>query len=158
MENTNNVQRLNLIRNQLATCTDAKPTPAAPVRVLVTGAAGNIGYALTFMMGQGYMFGPNQSMIIHLFDVPNAEGVLKGLAMELNDGAFDLIKGIVCTSDPAIGFKDIDFGIFCGARPRGPGMERKDLLEANSKIFEDQGKFVDKYAKKSVRVNISFLS
>jgi malate dehydrogenase len=127
----------------------------APVRVLVTGAAGQIGYALVFMIAQGRMFGPNQPVILHIFDLPNAEGALKGVAMELQDVACDLVRGIVCTVDPVVAFKDIDFGAFCGARPRGPGMERKDLLEANSKIFEDQGKFLDKYAKKTVKVIIN---
>jgi malate dehydrogenase len=98
------------------------------------------------------MFGPNQPVILHLFDLPNTVGALKGIAMEITDCAFDLVKGIVHSSDPAIAFKDIDVAVFCGARPRGPGMERKDLLTANAKIFQEQGKYVDQYAKKSVKV------
>jgi len=155
METKNSLRRLKLIRNQLKTsnqCPNECSKPADPVRVLVTGAAGQIGYALNFMIGQGRMFGPNQSVILHLFDLPMVEQVLKGVAMEINDCAFDLVKGIVYTSNPEVAFKDIDFGIFCGARPRGPGMERKDLLEANSKIFEEQGKYLEKYAKKTVKV------
>lgn len=126
-------------------CVEAK-------RILITGAAGNIGYALAFMISQGRMFGPKVPVILHLFDLPVMEEALKGVSMELTDCAFELLKGVVITSDPAIGFKDIDYAVLCGARPRGPGMERKDLLTANAKIFQDQGKFFDQYAKKSVKV------
>ncbi len=153
MENkslTSTLRRLKNIRNQLESLTTEKKSE--PVRVLVTGSGGNIGYAITFMIAQGRMFGQNQSVILHLFDLPQNEGSLKGVSMELFDGAFDLLKGIVCSSKPEVAFKDVDYAVLCGAKPRGPGMERKDLLSANAKIFEEQGKFFDKYAKKNVKV------
>lgn len=154
MEVNSNIymRRLKLVKNHLTNTSSCPHSEAPPVRVLVTGAAGQIGYSLNFMIAQGRMFGPRQSVIIHLFDLPQVEQALKGVAMELNDGAFDLLKGLVVSSDPKVAFKDIDFGVFCGARPRGPGMERKDLLVANSKIFEEQGKYLDQYAKKTVKV------
>jgi malate dehydrogenase len=147
---TSTLRRLRTIRNHIdkATTTEAKQ----PFRVLITGAAGNIGYSLAFMIGQGRMFGPSQPVILHLFDLPYNEGVLKGIAMEITDSAYELVKGIVFSSDPAVGFKDVDFAVFCGAKPRGPGMERKDLLSANAKIFMEQGKYLDKFANKSVKV------
>ncbi len=138
--------RLNLIRNQLTCC------QKSPLRVLVTGAAGNIGYALTFMMAQGRMFGSSQPIILHLFDLPHSESKLTGLKMELMDGSFNLLTNIVTSVDPAVAFKDIDYAILCGARPRSKGMERKDLLSANAKIFQEQGKFFEKYSKKTVKV------
>lgn len=125
---------------------------ASPVRILITGAAGNIGYSLSFMISQGRMFGPTTPVILHLFDLPQMEDALKGVQMELTDGAFDLLKGVVITSDPAVGFKDIDYAVLCGAKPRLQGMERKDLLTANAKIFQEQGKYFDTYAKKTVKV------
>jgi len=115
---------------------------------MITGAVGNIGYSMAFMIGQGRMFGPDQGVILHLFDIPLKEKELKGLAMELDDCAFPLLRKIVYTVDPLLAFKDIDFGVFCGARPRGPGMERKELLSENAKIFKEKGEFLDKYAKK----------
>jgi len=123
-----------------------------PVKILITGAAGNIGYSLAFMISQGRMFGPSIPVILHLFDLPQMEETLKGVQMELTDCAFDLLKGIVITSDPSVGFKDLDYAILCGAKPRLQGMERKDLLTANAKIFEEQGKYFDTYAKKTVKV------
>lgn len=153
MENqalTSTLRRLRTIRNHIDKATVEKPKD--PFRVLITGAAGNIGYALAFMVGQGRMFGPSQPVILHLFDLPACENALKGIAMEINDCAFDLVKGIVFSSDPVVSFKDIDFAVFCGAKPRGPGMERKDLLSANAKIFKEQGQYIDRYAKKSVKV------
>ncbi len=147
---TSTLRRLKNIRNQLETLTSEKK--AEPVRVLITGAAGNIGYALSFMIAQGRMFGQNQSIILHLFDLPQNEGGLKGVSMELFDGAFDLLKGIVWSSQPEIAFKDVDYAVLCGAKPRSQGMERKDLLTANAKIFEEQGRYFDKYAKKNVKV------
>jgi malate/lactate dehydrogenase len=158
MENqalTSTLRRLRTIRNHIdkATAQNAKD----PFRVLITGAGGNIGYALAFMVGQGRMFGPSQPVILHLFDLPAVENVLKGIAMEIMDCAFDLVKGIVFSSDPAVAFKDIDFAVFCGAKPRGPGMERKDLLSANAKIFQEQGKYIENYARKSVKVRDSIM-
>jgi malate dehydrogenase len=144
------LKRLNNIRNQLEAA--VKNNSKEPVHVLVTGASGNIGYSLSFMISQGRMFGPNQPVILHLFDLPNNVGGLKGLSMELTDGAFKLLKGIVYSADPAIAFKDVDYAIMCGARPRTQGMERKDLLSVNAKIFEEQGKYFDTYAKKTVKV------
>jgi malate dehydrogenase len=151
MENwKKSLRRLNNIRNQLQAISDADANE--PVRVLITGAAGNIGYSLAFMIAQGRMFGQHQSVILHLFDLPPAAGALKGIAMELTDGAFKLLKGIVHSVEPAVAFKDIDYAIMCGARPRTQGMERKDLLSVNAKIFEEQGKYFDTYAKKTVKV------
>jgi malate dehydrogenase len=146
---TSTIRRLKNIRNQMKKGGDEKPV--APVRVLVTGAAGNIGYALTFMIAQGYMFGANQGVILHLFDLPNNEGKVNGVAMELFDGAFENLKGIVASSDPAVAFKDVEYAILCGAKPRSKGMERKDLLSGNAKIFETQGKYFDQYAKKTCK-------
>jgi malate dehydrogenase len=137
--------RLTLIRNHLKKCSQE------PIRVLVTGASGNIGYAITFMIAQGRMFG-DQPVILHLFDLPSNQNSLKGLTMELTDGAFNLLKGIVYSVDPAVAFKDVDYAVLCGAKPRTQGMERKDLLSANAKIFEEQGKYFDKYARKNVKV------
>jgi malate dehydrogenase len=145
------VRRLRMIKNQLERLTKEEKN-VEPLRVLITGATGNIGYAIVFMIAQGRMFGPNQPVILHLFDLPINTNQLKGLGMELLDGAFELLKGIVHTIDPIVAFKDVDFAIMCGARPRTQGMERKDLLTANAKIFEEQGKFFDKYAKKTVKV------
>lgn len=140
------LRRLNLIRNQLK-----KEEKKAPVTILITGASGNIGYSLSFMIAQGRMFG-SQPIILHLFDLPSNATSLKGLAMELTDGAFPILKGIVDSVDPAVAFKDVDYAILCGAKPRSQGMERKDLLTANAKIFEEQGKYFDKYARKNVKV------
>ena len=98
------------------------------------------------------MFGPYQKVILHLVELPQAEGAMKGLAMELMDGAYSCLKEIVATTDQAQGFKDIDVAVLVGARPRGPGMERADLLQANAKIFQAQGAMLDKHAKKSVKV------
>lgn len=128
--------------------TDEKPT----FKVCVTGAAGQIGYALLFMIAQGRAFGPYQKVILHLLDLPQLEKALDGVKMELDDCAFPLLVDVVCTSDPEVAFKDIDAAFLVGARPRGPGMERKDLLSANGKIFEAQGKVIDKVAKKTVKV------
>ena len=124
----------------------------APIRVAVTGAAGQIGTFLCHFIGQGRMFGPYQKVILHLVELPVAEGPLKGLAMELMDSAYTCLHSIVPSTDPMTGFKDIDVAILVGAKPRGPGMERADLLQANSKIFKAQGEALDKVAKKSVKV------
>jgi malate dehydrogenase len=143
---------MNKTNTNTDTDTSITLNPSIPVRILITGAAGNIGYSLAFMIGQGNMFGKNQNVILHLFDLPFAEEALKGVKMELNDCAFEILKDIVTTTDPSIAFKDIDFAILCGAFPRKEGMERKDLLKANTKIFEEQGKYFEQCAKKSVRV------
>lgn len=107
-----------------------------PVRVAVTGAAGAIGSFLCNFIAQGRMFGPYQKVILQLVELPQAEKVLKGLVMELNDGSYPLVHQIIPATDPMVGFKDIDVAVLVGARPRGPGMERGDLLSANAKIFQ----------------------
>lgn len=122
------------------------------IRVAVTGAAGLIGSYLCPMIAQGRMFGPHQKVILHLIELPFAQKALDGLVMELNDGAYDLLEDIVATTDILEGFKDIDVACLVGARPRGPGMERADLLLANKMIFVEQGAALDKVAKKSVKV------
>jgi len=122
------------------------------IRVAVTGAAGQIGTFLCHFIAQGRMFGPYQKVILHLVELPAAEGPMKGLAMELNDGAYRCLQEIVATTDQAQGFKDIDVAVLVGARPIGPGMERADLLMANAKIFQSQGAMLDKHAKKTVKV------
>jgi len=123
-----------------------------PMKVLVTGAAGQIGYILCFMIAQGRMLGPYQPVIIHTFDLPALEQSLKGLEMELKDGAFPLLVGLRSTTKIEEAFDDLDVAVLVGARPRGPGMERKDLLSANAAIFKEQGRALDKYSKKSVKV------
>jgi len=124
----------------------------APVRVTVTGAAGQIGYALLFRIASGAMLGDDQPVILQLLDITPAMEALQGVAMELDDCAFPLLAGIVCTDDPAEGFKDSDYALLVGARPRGPGMERKDLLEANAAIFSVQGKAINDNASKDIKV------
>merc|ERR1739844_734691 len=123
-----------------------------PVRVVVTGAAGQIGYSLIYMVGSGYVFGPDQPVILHLLDIAPMMGVLGGVCMEIDDCAMPLVKGVVATDDPEVGFKDVDAAFMVGAMPRREGMERKDLLAANVKIFKAQGQALDKFAKKSVQV------
>jgi malate dehydrogenase len=124
----------------------------APVRVTVTGAAGQIGYALLFRIASGAMLGADQPVILHLLDITPAMEALEGVRMELDDCAFPLLAGIVCTDDPNVGFKDADYALLVGARPRGPGMERKDLLEANAAIFSVQGKAINDHASRDIKV------
>jgi malate dehydrogenase len=128
--------------------------PKAPVRVAVTGAAGQIGYSLLFRIAGGEMLGAEQPVILQLLEIPDekAQKALKGVMMELDDCAFPLLHGMVAASDPMVAFKDADVALLVGARPRGPGMERKDLLEANGKIFAPQGKALDRVASRSVKV------
>jgi malate dehydrogenase len=123
-----------------------------PVRVTVTGAAGQIGYALLFRIASGAMLGDDQPVILQLLDITPAMDALQGVKMELDDCAFPLLAGVVCTDDPNTGFKDADYALLVGARPRGPGMERKDLLEANAAIFSVQGKAIDQHASKDIKV------
>lgn len=123
-----------------------------PVRVAITGAAGQIGYALLFRIAAGDMLGPDQPVILHLLEIPPAMEALQGVVMELNDCAFPLLHGIVATSDTNEAFEDVDFAYLVGARPRGPGMERKDLLEANGAIFAPQGKALSDHASRDVKV------
>ena len=124
----------------------------APVRVAVTGAAGQIGYALLFRIAAGDMLGPDQPVILHLLEITPALPALQGVVMELNDCAFPTLHGVVATDDANVAFKDVDYALLVGARPRGPGMERKDLLEANGAIFGPQGKAINDHAKRDVRV------
>ena len=125
-----------------------------PMRVAVTGAAGQIGYSLLFRIASGEMLGKDQPVILQLLEIPDekAQKALKGVMMELDDCAFPLLHGMLPASDPMLAFKDVDVALLVGARPRGPGMERKDLLEANGKIFAPQGKALDKVARRDVRV------
>ena len=111
-----------------------------PVRVTITGAAGQIGYQLAFRIASGQMLGKDQPVILQLLEIPPALPALEGVVMELHDCAFGTLAGIVATDDANVAFKDSDFALLVGARPRGPGMERKDLLEANAQIFSVQGK------------------
>ncbi|HXD38828.1 MAG TPA: malate dehydrogenase [Rhodanobacter sp.] len=124
----------------------------APVRVAVTGAAGQIGYALLFRIAAGDMLGPDQPVILHLLEITPALPALQGVVMELNDCAFPTLAGVVATDDANVAFKDVDYALLVGARPRGPGMERKDLLEANGAIFAPQGKALNAHAKRDVKV------
>jgi malate dehydrogenase len=124
----------------------------APVRVTVTGAAGQIGYALLFRIASGAMLGNDQPVILQLLDITPAMEALEGVRMELDDCAFPLLAGVVCTDDPNVGFKDTDYALLVGARPRGPGMERKDLLEANAAIFSVQGKALNDHASRNAKV------
>ena len=124
----------------------------SPVRVTVTGAAGQISYSLLFRIAAGEMLGPNQPIILQMLEITPALEALKGVAMELDDCAFPLLAGMICTDDAAVAFKDSDYALLVGARPRGPGMERKDLLEANAAIFSAQGKALNDNASKEIKV------
>ena len=126
----------------------------APVRVAVTGAAGQIGYALLFRIASGEMLGKDQPVILQMLELPldKAQAALKGVMMELEDCAFPLLAGMVGTDDPEVAFKDADIALLVGARPRGPGMERKDLLLENAKIFTAQGAALNKVASRDVKV------
>ncbi|PCJ44457.1 MAG: malate dehydrogenase [Moraxellaceae bacterium] len=123
-----------------------------PVRVTVTGAAGQISYSLLFRIAAGEMLGQDQPIILQLLEITPALNALKGVAMELDDCAFPLLQEMVLTDDPMVAFKDTDYALLVGARPRGPGMERKDLLEANAAIFSAQGKAIDAAANKAIKV------
>ncbi|KRP34681.1 MAG: malate dehydrogenase, partial [OM182 bacterium BACL3 MAG-120531-bin86] len=124
----------------------------APVRVAVTGAAGQISYSLLFRIAAGEMLGADQPVILQLLEITPALGALAGTVMEIEDCAFPLVAGIVQTDDANVAFKDADYCLLVGARPRGPGMERKDLLEANAAIFSAQGKAINDNASKDVKV------
>ena len=122
------------------------------VRVTVTGAAGQISYGLLFRIASGAMLGEDQPIILQLLEITPAMDALKGVAMELDDCAFPLLESIVCTDDANVAFKDTDYALLVGARPRGPGMERKDLLEANAAIFSAQGKAINAVASRNIKV------
>jgi len=126
----------------------------APIRVAVTGAAGQIGYSLLFRIAAGEMLGKDQPVILQLLEIPDekAQKALKGVMMELDDCAFPLLHGMVAASDPMVAFKDASVALLVGARPRGPGMERKDLLQANGKIFQPQGRALNAVAQRDVKV------
>ena len=125
-----------------------------PVRVAVTGAAGQIGYSLLFRIANGEMLGADQPIILQLLEIPDdkVQRALKGVTMELDDCAYPLLHGMVPTADPMVAFRDADIALLVGARPRGPGMERKDLLEANGKIFTPQGRALSEVASRKVKV------
>jgi len=123
-----------------------------PVRVTVTGAAGQISYALLFRIASGSMLGADQPVILQLLEIPPAMGALEGVVMELNDCAFPLLHDVITSDDPEVAFKDTDYALLVGARPRGPGMERKDLLEANAAIFSVQGQAINKVASRDIKV------
>jgi malate dehydrogenase len=127
-----------------------------PIRVAVTGAAGQIGYALLFRIASGQMFGLEQPVILQMIEVPAEKPMkaLEGVAMELEDCAFPLLQGMVLTSDSNIGFKDANWCLLVGAKPRGPGMERADLLKDNGKIFIEQGRVIDKVAADNARIAV----
>jgi malate dehydrogenase len=126
----------------------------SPIRVAVTGAAGQIGYSLLFRIASGDLLGRDQPVILQLLEIPDekAQKALKGVMMELEDCAFPLLHGLLPAADPTAAFRDVEVALLVGARPRGPGMERKDLLEANGKIFAPQGQALDKVAKRNVKV------
>jgi malate dehydrogenase len=123
-----------------------------PVRVTITGAAGQIGYQLAFRIASGQMLGADQPVILQLLEIPPALPALEGVVMELEDCAFDTVAGIVATDNADTAFRDTNFALLVGARPRGPGMERKDLLEANAQIFSVQGRAMNDHASSDIRV------
>jgi malate dehydrogenase len=142
-----------LLRNLKRTISFAKPSSEwkKPVRVALTGANGNIGYAMAFRIASGEMLGPDQPVILHLLDLPNAQQGLRGLNMELSDCAFPLLDSVVTTDDYSKGFADVDFALLVGSKPRGEGMERSDLLKDNGKIFIGQGKALNDYASRDCK-------
>jgi len=121
-------------------------------RVVITGAAGQIGYQLAFRIASGQLLGTNQPVILQLLEIPPALNALKGCVMELEDCAFPALQGVVATDDPNVAFKDADYALLVGAKPRGPGMERGDLLKENAKIFSVQGKAINDHASRNIRV------
>jgi malate dehydrogenase len=124
----------------------------SPVRITITGAAGQIGYQLAFRVASGQMLGADQPVILQLLEIPPALPALNGVVMELDDCAFDTLAGVVATDDPNVAFEGSDYALLVGARPRGPGMERKDLLQANAAIFSVQGKAINDHADRDIRV------
>ncbi|MDP7660924.1 MAG: malate dehydrogenase, partial [Gammaproteobacteria bacterium] len=123
-----------------------------PTRVTITGAAGQIGYQLAFRIASGQLLGANQPIILQLLEIAPALDALRGVAMELEDCAFPTLHGIVATDQPDIAFKQTDYALLVGAKPRGPGMERSDLLKGNAAIFSVQGKSMNEYASRDVKV------
>ena len=130
-------------------------SPASPANVTVTGAAGAIGYAILFRIASGQMLGPDRPVHLRLLEIPQAAKAAEGTAMELDDCAFPLLAGIDIHDDPATAFDGTSFALLIGARPRGPGMERGDLLAANGAIFTAQGKALNKVAAEDVRIGVT---
>ena len=124
----------------------------APIRIAITGAAGQIGYSLLFRIANGDMLGREQPVILQLLDIPQAQQALRGVAMELEDCAFSMLQQVIVTDDPKVAFRDAEVALLVGARPRSKGMERKDLLEANGAIFSEQGKMLNEFAARHVKV------
>src|SRR3954454_10362933 len=124
----------------------------SPIKVAITGAAGQIGYALVFRVASGAMFGPDQPVALNLIEIPPAIDALKGVVMELDDCAFPLLKDVVATTDLDEGFRDVNWALLVGSVPRKPGIERKDLLGINGKIFTGQGQAIQKNAAKDIRI------
>ena len=137
---------------QLTEQTQSPTMAKEPITVVITGAAGQIGYSLIYMVASGYVFGEDQPLVLNLLDIPPMMGVLGGVTMEIDDCSFPLVRKVLPTADPEEAFKDVDAAFMVGAMPRKEGMERKDLLKANVKIFKVQGEAIDKYAKKTVKV------
>jgi malate dehydrogenase len=131
---------------------EKEPVMKEPVRVAVTGAAGQIGYSLLFRIASGEMLGPDQPVILQLLEITPAMDALRGVVMELEDCAFPLVQEMIPTDDPNVAFKDVDFALLVGSRPRSKGMERKDLIEANAAIFSVQGKALNDHASRSVKI------
>ncbi len=126
-----------------------------PVDIAVTGAAGQISYSLLFRLAAGDLLGPDQPIILHLLEISPAMDALKGVVMELNDCAYPLLRKIIITDDPKVAFDNVDYAFLVGARPRGPGMERKDLLLCNAEIFSVQGKALNEVASRNVKVLVT---
>ncbi len=126
-----------------------------PIHIAVTGAAGQISYSLLFRLVSGQLLGPEQPIVLHLLEIPSAMRVLGGVVMELNDCASPLLHKIIMTDDPLIAFKNVDYAFLIGAKPRGPGMERKDLLTVNAEIFAIQGKALNEVASRDVKVLVT---
>lgn len=123
-----------------------------PIRIAVTGAAGQIGYAMLFRLAEGDFLGEDQPVILHLLEVPQAMDAVRGVQMELEDCAFPLLHEIVVTADADVAFRDVDYAFLVGSKPRGPGMERKDLILVNGQIFAPQGEAINKFASRDIKV------
>ena len=126
----------------------------APIRITVTGAAGQIGYSLLFRIANGDMLGPEQPIILQLLDIPQSQPMLRGVAMELEDCVFPMLQQVIITDDPRVAFRDTEVALLVGARPRGKGMERKDLIQANGPIFVEQGRILNEVAARHVKVMV----
>ncbi|ETO21175.1 malate dehydrogenase, partial [Reticulomyxa filosa] len=130
----------------------ARTVVKKPLRVVITGAAGQVGYALIPLFASGQVLGTDQPLILTLLEIPSALKALSGVAMEIEDGAYPLVEAVIPTSDHPVAFKDVDYAVLVGGFPRGPGMERKDLLAKNSPIFQSMGESLQKYAKETCKV------